>query len=307
MNASVSQSNTIVNLRKYQLHYEERMMKIIKKLDDQTQLKQADYKECEELARSVGRMNIRWKRLTSLIIESLVELDNATQYEDYRNSLLQQQIQYIQDQEARQAKDDLEEIKNMENLSALLKHFIARAESQQQQPDQQQEPQQFQQQGGYYDDSTNNDQFSNPEEYSQGKVEQFAPFSPQPAYSYPVTAPISLPMQSPQTNAARGNPSPTRRLSVPRYLLDPSVGNSAANGGYGNNMNDFNIGLNVGRNATYASNQNVHNNPGNGNAGPPMSGFGLSMADLMSPNAMKLQFNNANIRPINRRGSFSFQ
>lgn len=304
MNSSVvSQTSTIVNLRKYQLHYEERMMKVIKKLDDQTQLKQADYKECEELARSVGRMNIRWKRLTSLIIESLVELDNATQYEDYRNSLLQQQIQYIQDQEARQAKDDAEEIKNMENLSALLKHFIARTENQQQQLDQQQEQQQYQQQGECFDDNANEQYSNNNDEYPQGKVEQFAPFSPQSGYAYPSTAPMSLPMQSPQSNVARGNPSPTRRLSVPRYLLDPSVsGNNVASGG-----NDFNIGLNIGRNTTYPP---TNNNNNNNNMNPPqqqMSGFGLSMADLMSPNAMKFQINNANIRPINRRGSFTFQ
>lgn len=311
----MSQNSAIINLRKYQQQYEDRMMKMIKSVDEQSQLKQADYKECEELSREIGRMNIRWKRLTSLIIESIVELETALQFEQYKNSLVVQQVAYSQDQLAKSEKDEEEEIKNMDNLIALMKHFIGRAEQQQQQQESQQ-PQDY-----YPDPQTDNDYNTNQQYYqhqhqppSRNEIPQYTPIASPSHISPPVTGPITIPVYNPSPK----NPTATRRLSVPRYFLNPS--NNGTNNMNNNNNNPnallsppptaavptANINNNSWMNAGNVGNANNNNNyygPNNNN--------GLSMEDLSSPvtsSSKKFMINGSeNIRPINRRGSFTFQ
>jgi putative methionine-R-sulfoxide reductase with GAF domain len=119
---------TIVKLKKYQLNYETRILKLIDQCESEVQVRQSNYKECEELAKNLGKLSNRWKRLTSLVMESLLELDHETQIEiDEFKKLKKKQKKLdkiIQQNE--------EEVQNMANLSALLSHFIHQAENQQQ-------------------------------------------------------------------------------------------------------------------------------------------------------------------------------
>lgn len=121
--------NTISDLKQFQIFCDERLDIIRQKLDNEYQLKLPDYKECLELIKQTERVANRWKRMTSLTVESMIELDNELSKENFLISQMKTEIQ-DNDIEIHNLK---EEINNMENLYNLLKHFTSKAEERKQQ------------------------------------------------------------------------------------------------------------------------------------------------------------------------------
>lgn len=100
-------------------------MKLIQDCDRQSQLRHSNYKELEELSKHLSKLSSRWKRLTSLIVESLLELDHETaiaQEEFNRVAKKENNLQRLIDK-------NQEEIGHMSDLIALLQHVGAKAES----------------------------------------------------------------------------------------------------------------------------------------------------------------------------------
>lgn len=126
-----TQASTIGELKRRQIAAERQMMQLVDQLDTHAGMKQPDYKECEELSRQSGRLCSRWKRLTSLSVEALVELDSEITLEQTEQSLLDQGRR---EYEAMAQKDE-EEIKQLHNLVLMLQHFVSRAAESQQQQD----------------------------------------------------------------------------------------------------------------------------------------------------------------------------
>lgn len=122
-----SNQNAIAKLKRYQLNYEMRILKLIDQCEKESQLKLSNFKECEELAKNLGRLSNRWKRLTSLVIESLLELDHEAAAEKEELT----QFEAKQKKLNKLIQKNEEELNNMSNLSALLSHFIHKAENHQ--------------------------------------------------------------------------------------------------------------------------------------------------------------------------------
>lgn len=114
---------TIVRLKRYQLQYEERILRLISECEKEATLRQSNYKESEELARMLGKLSNRWKRLTSLVVESLIELDSETSAELDELSSLKKKQQKLD----KIILQNEEELKNMTSLSTLISHFIQKA------------------------------------------------------------------------------------------------------------------------------------------------------------------------------------
>jgi hypothetical protein len=114
----------ISNLKKYQVFYENKIQKLISQCDQAYALRQVNYKDCEELSKRLGKMISRWKRLTALIIEALLELANEIQLEEKEYNFHAKKHQKL----STIVQKDEEELNNMDNLIALLSHFIHKAE-----------------------------------------------------------------------------------------------------------------------------------------------------------------------------------
>lgn len=123
-----TQASTINELKRRQIAAERQMMRLVEQLDTHAGMKQPDYKECEELSRQSGRLCSRWKRLTSLSVEALVELDNEITMEQTEQSLLDQGRKEYE----AMAQNDEEEIKQLQNLVSMMQHFVSRAAESQQ-------------------------------------------------------------------------------------------------------------------------------------------------------------------------------
>lgn len=65
-----------LDIKRVQIQYDEKITKIIENLEQYASKRMYDYKECEELARNAARMNMRWRRMTSLTQETLMEFEN---------------------------------------------------------------------------------------------------------------------------------------------------------------------------------------------------------------------------------------
>lgn len=117
---SQRQGNSVALLRRYQFYYEARLQEIINQLEQQMKLRQAEYKECEELSRQTGRLCCRWRRLTSLVVEALIELDTEINNEENDLAILSDSIR-----ETQQNIHDLQEERTaIANFNDALEQFI---------------------------------------------------------------------------------------------------------------------------------------------------------------------------------------
>ncbi len=118
--------STIIKLKKYQIAYEQRVSKLIQDCDQQSQIRNSNYKELEELSKHLSKLSNRWKRMNSLIVESLLELDLET-------VIAQDEFNKIDKKENNLQKlieKNQEEVASMSNLITLLRQVCAKSDSQ---------------------------------------------------------------------------------------------------------------------------------------------------------------------------------
>ncbi len=150
MNQSIQNNNssnnnmnthTIVDLRKIQASYETKIFNLVDQLDQYSLNRGSDYKECESMARQAAKMCARWKRLTSLTVEALVELDHEIVNEEQEKYKLDTQIAQLQSppnhanpsttnnsNNISSSNANLEEIHKLQQVLGLVQHFVARTE-----------------------------------------------------------------------------------------------------------------------------------------------------------------------------------
>lgn len=117
--------STIIKLKKYQIAYEQRVSKLIQDCDQQSQIRNSNYKELEELSKHLSKLSNRWKRMNSLIVESLLELDLET-------VIAQDEFNKIDKKENNLQKlieKNQEEVASMSNLITLLRQVCAKSDS----------------------------------------------------------------------------------------------------------------------------------------------------------------------------------
>lgn len=117
--------STIIKLKKYQIAYEQRVSKLIQDCDQQSQIRNSNYKELEELSKHLSKLSNRWKRMNSLIVESLLELDLET-------IIAQDEFNKIDKKENNLQKlieKNQEEVASMSNLITLLRQVCAKSDS----------------------------------------------------------------------------------------------------------------------------------------------------------------------------------
>lgn len=114
----------VADLRKSQIASDERIQDVIVRLDEAAKLRNSDYKECEGLSKHAGKMSNRWRRLTALTVEGLVELDREILHEETECAHLKHSIE----ESSSQMQDLEQEVKSMENLVGLMRYFISRGE-----------------------------------------------------------------------------------------------------------------------------------------------------------------------------------
>lgn len=134
------QGSTISELRRIQSQYETKIFGVIDQLDSYAIARGPEYKECEQIAKHAAKMCSRWKRLTSLTVEALVELDHEITTEQTEQSLLEESRQ---EYEAQLVKEE-EECSKLQNLVGLIQHFVTKAENQRGKTSQQNLQQQLQ-------------------------------------------------------------------------------------------------------------------------------------------------------------------
>lgn len=69
------------DLKRIQIQYDEKITALIENLEQYSSKRFYDYKECEELARNAARMNLRWRRMTSLTLEALMEFESENKFD----------------------------------------------------------------------------------------------------------------------------------------------------------------------------------------------------------------------------------
>ncbi len=121
---------TVVNLKQYQHAVEERLTLWIDELQERSNQRQSDYRECDMLIQHSCRLMNRYKRLTCLTIEALLELDHEIDDEEKKHIAYTDQVKQIYE---KQIPGIQQEMNSMRNLMALLQHFIQRAEEKKQQ------------------------------------------------------------------------------------------------------------------------------------------------------------------------------
>lgn len=117
--------STIIKLKKYQISYEQRVSKLIQDCDQQSQIRSSNYRELEELSKYLAKLSNRWKRMNSLIVESLLELDLET-------VIAQDEFNKIDKKENNLQKlieKNQEEVASMSNLITLLRQVCAKSDS----------------------------------------------------------------------------------------------------------------------------------------------------------------------------------
>eukprot|EP01040_Poterioochromonas_malhamensis_P010146 gene10146-11031_t len=117
--------STIIKLKKLQISYEQRISKLIQDCDQQSQIRSSNYKELEELSKHLAKLSNRWKRMNSLIVESLLELDLET-------VIAQDEFNKIDKKENNLQKlieKNQEEVSSMSNLITLLRQVCAKSDS----------------------------------------------------------------------------------------------------------------------------------------------------------------------------------
>lgn len=121
---------TVVNLKQYQHAVEERLTLWIDEMQERSNQRQSDYRECDMLIQHSCRLMNRYKRLTCLTIEALLELDHEIDDEEKKHVAYTDQVKDIYEN---QIPGIQQEMNSMRNLMALLQHFIQRAEQKKQQ------------------------------------------------------------------------------------------------------------------------------------------------------------------------------
>eukprot|EP01031_Cornospumella_fuschlensis_P040076 gene40076-48837_t len=106
----------ITLLRKFQADCEEKIRSSMEALESEAQLKNLTQKEAEELCRHSGKLCLRWRRLTSLTVETLVELDREVADLDMHAA-----VQAVELERHTQELQALEhEVQQMENLANVM-------------------------------------------------------------------------------------------------------------------------------------------------------------------------------------------
>jgi hypothetical protein len=73
-----------LKLKKVQLDFQEKVKIIIQKLEKESSRKEQDCFECDEVAKSSLKMVNRWKKLTSLTIETFSAIENSNMDENHQ-------------------------------------------------------------------------------------------------------------------------------------------------------------------------------------------------------------------------------
>jgi hypothetical protein len=126
-------SATVVNLKQYQHIVEERLTLWIDEMQQRSNLRQADYRECDMLIQHSCRLMNRYKRLTCLTIEALLELDHEINDEEKKHVAYSDHVKHIYNKQIPALQQDMN---SMRSLMTLLQHFIQRAEQKKQQQEQ---------------------------------------------------------------------------------------------------------------------------------------------------------------------------
>jgi hypothetical protein len=113
-------------LRNFQAGCEDRIRKIIEALDEEARQRSANFRECEELAKEAGKMCNRWRRMTALTVEGLIELDREIVYEEVKEA----EVRAVIEAETGSIYQLENEVQQMENLCNILTHFISRGHGQ---------------------------------------------------------------------------------------------------------------------------------------------------------------------------------
>jgi dynactin complex subunit len=119
------QKNSISDIRKFQINADEKLQEIILALDEQATLKQPEYKECEELSLYAAKLSSRWKRLTSLTMEALIELENEVTREETEQFLLDQgrhDYEKLIEQEE-------QEVQQLEQVAKYVEQYILKLDN----------------------------------------------------------------------------------------------------------------------------------------------------------------------------------
>jgi hypothetical protein len=115
-----------VGLKHFQHAIEERLSQWINELQDRADERQSDFRECELLIQHSLRLSNRYKRLSCLTIEAMLELEREITDEERRHRAYEEQMETIRDVQIPAIQRDTQ---NMRKLGSLLEHFIQKAES----------------------------------------------------------------------------------------------------------------------------------------------------------------------------------
>jgi hypothetical protein len=119
-------NHTIVELRKIQSIYETKIFKIVDHLDAHASGRSSDYKECENISRHAAKICARWKRLTSLTVEALVELDHEIMKEEQEKYQLDAQMTELSQSTSHSSQPN--DIEKLQQVLRLVQHFVERTE-----------------------------------------------------------------------------------------------------------------------------------------------------------------------------------
>lgn len=122
---SQEQTDVLASLKQQQLKYEELLMPVIESLDQQALLRKVEFKECEALSSSIGRLLQRWKRLNVMSIEAVVELRYEAERERSAIDVLYEEINQFESKNSA----NKQQLKEMQQLCELLDHFIKKKET----------------------------------------------------------------------------------------------------------------------------------------------------------------------------------
>lgn len=112
-------------LKRVQIQYDEQITQMIENLQNHSSKRYFDYKECEELARNAARMNLRWRKMTSLTQETLMEFDNENRFDMMKIRNLKLNLEETSEHYCK-AKSENEQLLN---LLAIVEQVVGRLES----------------------------------------------------------------------------------------------------------------------------------------------------------------------------------
>lgn len=112
-------------LKRIQIQYDEKITHIIENLEQYSTKRLYDYKECEELARNAARMNLRWRRMTSLTQETLMEFENENKLDTIKvRSLEASLVDYSNQYDLVKSENE-----QLFNLISILEQVAAKIDS----------------------------------------------------------------------------------------------------------------------------------------------------------------------------------